>query len=68
VPEQVELQRKTAQRGLLITSYQRLKKKKKKDSDRAIIPAAEVVHVSTHLVSPGCPHPSRCATFVLNPH
>ena len=49
MPEWVELWRKTGQRGLLIVGYKRLKK----DSDRAITPAAEVVHVLAHLVLPG---------------
>ena len=63
VPEWAELQRKTGQRGLLITSYQKFKKKnnnKKNTSDRAITPVAEAVLVSAHL--------SSCATFTLNPH
>ena len=51
MPEQAELQRKTGQRGLLITSYNRLKK----DSDRAITPAAEAVRVPAHLAPPGFP-------------
>ena len=51
MPEWVELRRKIGQRGLLITSY----KGSKKYSDRAIIPAAEAVHVPAHLVLPGSP-------------
>ena len=47
--ERVELQRKTGPRGLLITSYKRLKK----DSDRAMTPVAEAVRVPAHLVLPG---------------
>ena len=51
VLEWAELWRKTGQRGLLIASYKRLKK----DSDRAITPAAEAAHVPAHLVLPGSP-------------
>ena len=51
MPEAEELQRKTSQRGLLNTSYQKLKK----DSDRAITPVAEAVCVPAHLVPPGSP-------------
>ena len=47
--EQVELWRKTGQRGLLIANYKRLKK----DSYRAITPAAEEVHVPAHLMPLG---------------
>ena len=49
--ERVEIRRKTGQRGLLIASY----KASKKDSDRAITPVAEAVHVPAPLVPPGCP-------------
>ena len=49
MPEQVELWRKTGQRGLLIASYQKLKER----LCRAITPAAEAVCVSVHLVWPG---------------
>ena len=52
MPKWVELQRKTGQRGLLISSRKRLGKK---DSDRAITPAAEAVHVPAHLALPGSP-------------
>ena len=40
-----------AKTGLLIASYKRIRK----DSDRAIHPAAEAVHVPAHLVLPGSP-------------
>ena len=40
----------------------------KKDSDRAITPAAEAVSVPAHLVPPGPRKPSSCHTFTLNPH
>ena len=49
MPEQAELWRKTAQRGLLIASYKRLKKK----TDRAVTPATEAVCVPEHLAPPG---------------
>ena len=55
VPEWAELWRKKSQRGLLITRYQRLEKKK--DSDRAIIHVAETVHVLAPLAPPGSPQP-----------
>ena len=42
----------TGQRGLLIASYKRLKKK---DSDGAVTPVAEAVRVPAHLVLPGSP-------------
>ena len=51
VPEQAKLWIKTGQRGLLITSYKRLKK----DSDRAITAMVEAVYVPAHLVPPGSP-------------
>ena len=51
VPEWAELWRKTGQKGLLITSYNRLKK----DSNRAITPVAGAVHVPAHLVLAGSP-------------
>ena len=64
--DQVELWENTGQRSLLIARYKRLKKKK--DSDRAVTPAADAVCVPAHLVPPGhCP-PSNCATFTLNSH
>ena len=49
MPELAELWRKTGQRGLLISSYKRLKK----DSDRAITLAGEAVCVPAHLAPPG---------------
>ena len=49
MPEQAELQRKTGQRGFLITSYKRLKKR----LTRAITPVVEAVCVPAHLVMPG---------------
>jgi len=51
VPDPEELQRKSGQRGLLITSY----KRPKKDSGRAITPATEAVCVPAHLALPGSP-------------
>ena len=51
MPEWAELRGKTGQRGLLITSYRGCKK----DSDRAITPAAEVVCVPAQLAPPGSP-------------
>ena len=51
MPEPVELQRKTGQRGPLIASYKTLKK----DSDRAIALKAEAVRVPAHLSLPGSP-------------
>ena len=60
--EQVEQWRKTSQGGLLITTCQRLEKK---DSDRAIISVAEIVHVPAHLVPPGC---NLSTAFMFNPH
>jgi len=46
-----ELWRKMSQRGLLIASYKKLQK----DSERAIPPAAEAVHVPAHLAPPESP-------------
>ena len=51
MPKCVKLQRNTSQRGLLIASYQRLKK----DSDRAITPTAEAVRIPEHLALSGFP-------------
>ena len=51
MPERVELWSKTSQRGLLSISHQRLEK----DSDRAITPVAEAVHVPAHRAPPGSP-------------
>ena len=51
MPERVELWTKTGQRGLLIASYKRLEK----NSDRAITPGVEAVHVPEHLALPGSP-------------
>ena len=48
VPEWAELQRKTGQRDLLITSYKRLNKK----TDRAITPTVKAVCVPAHLALP----------------
>ena len=59
MPEWAELRRKPGQRGLLITSYKRLKK----DSDRAIIPVAEEVHVPAHLAPPGSLHTKQLYHF-----
>ena len=61
----VELLRKTGQRGLLIASY---KEAQKKDSDRAINPAVEAVHIPAHLAPPGSCKPSSCTVFMLNSH
>ena len=47
----MELQRKTGQGGLLIASYKRLEK----NSESAITPMVEAVHVPVHLVLPGFP-------------
>ena len=52
MPEWAELWIKTGQRGLLIANYKRLIKK---DSDRAIIPVADAVHVPAQLAPPGSP-------------
>ena len=49
MPDLVDLQRKTGQRGLLIASYKRLEN----DSDKAKIPVAEAVCVPAHLALPG---------------
>ena len=51
MPEWAELRRKPGQRGLLITSYKRLKK----GSDRTTTPVTEAVHVPAHLALPGSP-------------
>ena len=40
----------------------------KKDSGRAIIPAAEAVRVPAHLAPPGSLQAKSCATFTLNSH
>ena len=50
MPEQAELWRKAGQKGFLITSYKKLRKK---DSDRAITPVVEAVQVPAHLAPPG---------------
>ena len=50
MPEWVELRRKIGQRGVLIPSYKRLRKRL-----WAITPAAEAVHVPAHLALPGSP-------------
>ena len=50
MPEQAELWRKAGQKGFLITSYKRLRKK---DSDRAITPVVEAVCVLAQLSLPG---------------
>ena len=63
MPEAAELQRKTSQRGLLNTSYQKLKK----DSDRAITPVAEAVCVPAHLVPPGSPQPKQLSHIHTQP-
>ena len=65
MPEQAELQRKAGQRGLLIASYKRLKKK---NSDRAITPTAEAVQVPATWCHQGTHKPSSCITFMLNSH
>ena len=64
MPEWAKLKRKTGQRGLLISSYKRLKK----DSDRAVTPAKrQFVSVRTwHYQDPH--KPSSWATFTLNSH
>ena len=49
MPDLVDLQRKTGQRGLLIASCKRLEN----DSDKAKIPVAEAVCVPAHLALPG---------------
>ena len=49
MPEQAELQKKTSQRGLLIASYKRLKKK----TERAITPVVKAVCVPAHLALSG---------------
>ena len=51
MPEWAELQRKTGQRGFLITSYKRIEK----DSARIITHGEEAVRVPAHLVLPGSP-------------
>ena len=40
----------------------------KKDSDRAVTPALEAVHVPAHLAPQGPHKPSSCTTFTLNSH
>ena len=40
----------------------------KKDSDRAITPVAEAVHVPAHWSCQGPCKPSSCATFMINSH
>ena len=39
-----------------------------KDSDRAITPAVEAVHVPAHLVLPGSPQAKQLCNFTLNAH
>ena len=62
--EQVELRRKTGQRGLLITSYKRLEKS-------LIGPNSfwqrQFLSLHTWRHQGPC-NPSSCATFTLNPH
>ena len=62
MPEQAELRRKTGQRGLLMPAT----RSSRKDSDRAVTPAAEAVRVPAHLAPQGPHKPSICATFTLN--
>ena len=40
----------------------------KKDSDRAITPAAEAIHVPAHLAPPGSLQAKQMATFTLDSH
>ena len=47
---------------------ERLARVSENDSDRAITPAAEAVHVPAQLVPPRSPKPSSCTTFTLNSH
>ena len=57
MPEWAELQIKTSQRDHLINSYKKLKKKK--DSDRAITPVAEAIHVPAYFAPPGSMEPKK---------
>ena len=47
-------------------SNHQLQEAQKKDSDRAITPVAEAVHVPAHLVLQGLRKPSSCAAFTFN--
>ena len=49
-------------------SDSQLQEARKKDSDRAITPAAEVGCVPAHLALPGSLQAKRCATVTLNSH
>ena len=49
-------------------SDHRLQEAGKKDSDRAITPAAEAVHVPAHLVLPGSPQDKQLHHLMLNSH
>ena len=64
VHEKAEQWRKSSQRGLLITSWQRLGKK----TDGVITPVAEAVRVPALCHFQGPHGPSSCAPFTLNPH
>jgi len=62
MPEWVELWRETSQRAWLPAT-----RGSKKDSDRVIIPAAEAVRVSAHLVLPGSPWPKQLCHLHAQP-
>ena len=63
MPEQAELQRKTGQRGLWLPATRGLKK----DSYRAITPAAEAGSVPAHLVLPGSSRPRQLCHLHAQP-
>ena len=60
-----ELWRKTGQRGPF---DHQLQEDQKKDTDRAITPAAEAVGVLNTWCHKGLHKPSSCATFTFNSH
>ena len=59
MPEQAELRRKTGQRGLLMPAI----RSSRKDSDRAVTPAAEAVRVPAHLAPPASPQAKHLCHF-----
>ena len=64
MPEQAKLQRKTGQRGLLIASYKRLKKRL---TGPLLLRQRQSMSLHTWYRQ-GSHKPSSCATFMLNPH
>ena len=62
MPKRVELQRKTGQRGLIAAT-----RGWEKDSDRAITPSVEAIHVPAHLTLPGSPQAKQLCHLHAQP-